>query len=153
MGLQKRLFRRGETAILQIHLLTKSSSCFGVANLTVLTLFFSPFDPSRPAAKTLISLETVAHFIHPARRGPQGPPTSQKYCVFTVKVGLRGQKQGQNCRFARAPENAPKRPNWRPTPRPLDPLTHRPLDPPAPRPPGPSTPPSKARRNARERLN
>ena len=51
LGLQKLLFRRDETLILQIHLLNPSSCCFDLANLTVLKLFLSPLESTTVSNK------------------------------------------------------------------------------------------------------
>ena len=44
------------------------------------------------SSKTAISLETFVNLIPPARTGASRPPTSQKYCVSTVKMAPRAPK-------------------------------------------------------------
>ena len=81
--------------MLQIHLFNQSSCCFVFANLTVLALFFLTFDPSRPATKTVILLETLAHYIPLPEDTPQGPQLDNNTVFLQSKLASGARNVGQ----------------------------------------------------------
>ena len=82
LGLQKRLFRGGETLILQIHLLNRSSCCLDLANLAVLKLFLSPLESMPASNKNTDSARVCRPFWWPLISGGPSDPQLNKTIVF-----------------------------------------------------------------------